>query len=346
MKEVIDFRSDTVTQPTNKMRKAMFTAVVGDDVSQEDPTINKLEELAAQKMGKEAGLFVPTGTFGNQLALLTHCKRGQEIILHDSSHIIQSEVGAASVIAGVQTRTIQTKKQYLSWKSIKKYIRPSDELHDPNTGLVIVQNSLTNGDVMPLDEMRKIKIGLMESEIPVHLDGARIFNAATYLKVDAVEIAQYADSVMFCLSKGLAAPVGSVLVGTKEFIAKARRMRKLMGGGMRQAGFLAAAGIIAIEKMTKRLDQDHKNARLLAKTLLEYDIFEVDLKLIKTNMFFFKINAEEGKAQKFANFLLENNVKVYPPRNGEMRFVTHKDIAKGDIYQFQEILKKAVEHIS
>ncbi|MCF6366156.1 MAG: low specificity L-threonine aldolase [Bacteroidales bacterium] len=341
-----DFRSDTVTKPTKEMRAAMLNAEVGDDVLQEDPTVNKLEHLAAKKLEKEAALFVPSGTFGNQLAILTHTKRGDEIIVKDDTHVVQHEVGASAVIAGVQLRTVNVEKSYMVWDDISKYIRSGYDIHQPETGMLELQNSLGNGDVMPLEDMKLIYNNLKDLDIPVHLDGARIFNAAEYLKVEAAEIAQYCDSVMFCLSKGLGAPVGSMLVGTKDFIFKARKNRKLMGGGMRQVGILAAPGIIALEEMTKRLHIDYSNAKRIAKEFAEYDIFDINPDEIKTNIFFLKFSTKDKSVlQKFYNLLIENGILVYPPRNGGIRFVLHYDVKECDIDKFIKLLPSLVKQM-
>ena len=255
----IDLRSDTVTMPTEEMRKAMAEAEVGDDVYEDDPTVNRLQELAAEMVGKEAALFVPSGTFGNQLCVLTHTRRGDEVILGEDCHIVLHEVGGAAVIAGVQLRTLKSNNGMLDPADVEAAIRPGDDIHYPHTGLICVENAHGLGTAIPVNNLQAIKKIGEEHGIPVHMDGARIFNAAVALGVDAKEIAACADSVQFCLSKGLAAPVGSLVAGTKEFIEIARKNRKLMGGGMRQAGILAAAGIIALEKMTKRLHIDHEN---------------------------------------------------------------------------------------
>ncbi len=345
--KMIDFRSDTVTKPTDEMRTAMMNAIVGDDVLQEDPTVNELEKKAAEILGKEAALFVPSGTFGNQLAILTHTKRGDEIIVKDDTHVVQYEVGASAVIAGVQLRTVQVERSYMTWNDISKYIRRAYDIHQPETGMVELQNSLGNGDVMPINEMKLVYENLNALNIPVHLDGARIFNAAEYLKVDAKEIAQYTDSVMFCLSKGLGAPVGSVLAGTNDFIFKARKNRKLMGGGMRQVGILAAAGIIAIEKMTKRLHIDHDNAKRIAAEFSKYDLFNIDPQDIKTNIFFLKFNTtDKNIPDKFYKSLINNGILVYPPRNGEIRFVLHYDIKTCEIEKFFSKLPEIVNNLN
>lgn len=249
---MIDLRSDTVTKPTKAMREAMYNAMVGDDVYGDDPTVNELEAYAAKLVGKEAALFVPSGTFGNQLALLTHCQRGDEVLLGDDCHIVQHEVGAAAVIAGVQLRTLISKKGILDPEEIRSKIR-EEELHYPRTGLICLENAHSNGRVIPLKAMASVREIALERQVPVHLDGARLFNAATYLKVDVKEITKYCDTVMFCLSKGLCAPVGSILAGSKSFIERGRKNRKLMGGGMRQAGVIAAAGLIALKEMPQYL---------------------------------------------------------------------------------------------
>jgi threonine aldolase len=325
----IDLRSDTVTVPTQEMREAMFKAEVGDDVYEDDPTVKELEKYAAMITGKEASLFVPSGTFGNQLALFTHCNRGDEVILGDDCHIVLHEVGASSVIAGVHLRTVETDKGVLDPAKVESRIRRED-IHCPVTGLIELENAHSNGRVIPLSNMEAIYHVGKKHRIPVHLDGARIFNAAVYLKKDVKEIAAYSDSVMFCLSKGLGAPVGSMLAGTKEFINKARKKRKLMGGGLRQAGFLAAAGLVALEKMPARLKKDHENALLLGKELAKIPGIKVDLEDIHINMVWFRIEGYQNEASLMSG-LLEKGIKANPPENGLMRFVTNYGITKEDI---------------
>jgi len=339
----IDLRSDTVTIPTDKMREEMFKAIVGDDVYGDDPTSIELEEYAAKLVGKEAALFVPSGTFGNQLALLTHCKRGDEVILGDDCHIVAHEVGGASVIAGVQLRTLQSNKGVLDPEEIKSKIREED-IHYPETGLICVENAHSNGRVIPIENMELIyKIG-QENNIPVHLDGARMFNAATYLGVDVKEVTKNCDSVMFCLSKGLCAPVGSILGGTKEFINKARKGRKLMGGGLRQAGFLGAAGLIALKEMTTRLEEDHENAILLGEKLSTIPGIEVNFEDIHINMVYFNIKNNNYNMENLADLLYSRGIKINPPENGVIRFVTHYWISKDNINYIvntlEEILSK------
>jgi threonine aldolase len=260
---MIDIRSDTVTQPTAAMRKAMAEAEVGDDVYGDDPTVNRLERLGAQMLGKEAALFVPSGTFGNQLALFTWCPRGTEVVLGEDCHIVVHEAGAPSVIAGVQTRCVPDPGGILDPVEIKKRLRKQD-LHAPATSLICMENAHSSGRVVPLKDMDAVRAIAKEWGLPVHLDGARIFNAAAALDCSASDIAARVDSVMFCLSKGLCAPIGSLLAGTKDFISAARFKRKIMGGGMRQAGILAAAGIIALKEHSLLLEADHRRAKKLA----------------------------------------------------------------------------------
>lgn len=242
-KKWIDLRSDTVTQPTQQMREAMYHAQVGDDVYGDDPTMKELEEKAARMLGKEAALFVASGTMGNAIAVMSHTQRGNEIILSDTAHIVAHEVGGAAILSQAFIRTLHFENGIFDAEQIRAAIRDRENIHYPRTGLICVEEPLATGKVVPLEKLRQVYMMAQQEKIPVHLDGARIFNAATALGVDVKEIAACADSVMFCLSKGLCAPVGSILVGSKEYIEQARRYRKLLGGGMRQCGFLAAAGL-------------------------------------------------------------------------------------------------------
>ena len=327
----IDVRSDTVTQPTQAMRDAMLNAVVGDDVYDEDPTVKELERKAAELTGKEAALFVPSGTFGNQLALFTHCKRGEEVILGDDCHIVVHEVGASSVIAGVQLRTVPSIRGVIDPCEVKSRIRNGEEdIHYPSTGLVCVENAHSNGRVIPLEVMKKIYEAAHEKSVPVHLDGARLFNASEYLKVSPAEITAYTDSVMFCLSKGLCAPVGSILASTKSFISSAKKKRKLMGGGLRQAGFLAAAGIVAIDSMRGELRKDHENARFMADRLSELKNISVNSEDVHINMVFFKINSSVNPSE-VVEYFLTNGIKINPPENGVYRFVTNYWVNREDV---------------
>ncbi len=325
----IDLRSDTVTWPTEEMRKAMASAKVGDDVYGDDPTVIALERLAAERMGKEAALFVPSGTFGNQLALFTWCPRGSEVLLGEQCHIVEHEAGAASVIAGVQIRPMSAPRGILDPRDVQARIR-GDDIHEPPSSLVCMENAHSSGAVVPLKSMAGIKELAKQAGLPVHLDGARIFNAAAALGVEAREIAACADSVMFCLSKGLCAPVGSMLAGPADFIEAARRKRKIMGGGMRQAGILAAAGIIAIETMSRRLADDHELARRLARRIDSIPGFPVLKDALDINMVFFRV-PDWLDPGDFASWLRTNGILINPPDRGLCRMVTHFWIKPEDV---------------
>ncbi len=338
---MIDIRSDTVTQPTAKMREAMAQAVVGDDVYEDDPTVQELEHYGAGLVGKEAALFVPSGTFGNQLALFTWCPRGSEIILGEECHIIQHEVGAASIIAGVQTRTISAPDGYLDPSKVEERIRGQD-IHFPITSLICIENAHSSGRVVSCENLQDIRNLANRYKLPVHLDGARIFNAACTLGVSARKIAQFADSVMFCLSKGLCAPVGSLLAGPKSFIELARKKRKIMGGGMRQVGVLAAAGLVALKEMVGRLSEDHKRARTLAAALAQIPSVEIDPSKVDINMVFFSITGkllQEDPAYWVQRFR-EEGICINPPEQGVFRFVTHYWVDDAAIDHISKASKK------
>ncbi|MDH7484086.1 MAG: low-specificity L-threonine aldolase, partial [Spirochaetales bacterium] len=321
---MIDLRSDTVTRPTDAMRAAMASAEVGDDVYGDDPTVLALEQLGAEMTGKEAALFVPSGTFGNQLALFTWCPRGSEVIVGEESHIVQHEAGAAAIIAGVNLRPISAPDGRLDSEAIAARIR-GDDIHYPPTSLICMENAHSSGRVVPLEVMRKVLNVARDHGLRVHLDGARLFNAATALGVDARMITDCADSVMFCLSKGLCAPIGSLLAGPASFIAQARRKRKIMGGGMRQAGILAAAGIIALRDMTGRLGEDHQKARTLARSLAEIPGIEVTPSEVDINMAFFRYApaADTVTANAIVAAFRQKGILINPPEQGVFRLVTH-----------------------
>src|SRR5699024_1024403 len=269
--DMIDVRSDTITQPTMEMRQAMFDADVGDDVYGEDPTVNRLEEMSAQLLGKEAGLFVTSGTQGNIISVMSQTTPGDEVIVEEDSHVFNSETGLLSFIAGVQGKTIKGNNGQMDIEAIKHAIRGED-IHHPRTRLISLENSHgdSGGRVLPLDYMKQVYELAQKNQIAVHLDGSRIFNAAIHLNVTVDTIAQYADTVQFCLSKGLSAPMGSIVVGPKDVILRARKWRKALGGGTRQAGVVAAAGIVALEKMRERLVEDHEKAVHLATGLSKH----------------------------------------------------------------------------
>jgi len=322
--EYIDVRSDTVTWPTPAMREAMADAAVGDDVYGDDPTVNELEAYAARLVGKEAALFVPSGTFGNQLALFAWCPRGTEVVLGEDSHIIQHEAAAAAVIAGVQTRTVPAPDGIIAPEAIRARLRTPD-IHHPDTSLLCLENAHSSGRTVPLAAMDAARKVADEAGIPIHLDGARLFNAAVALGVPASVIASRVDSVMFCLSKGLCAPVGSMLAGPASFIADARRKRKVMGGGLRQAGVLAAAGLIALKDMAGRLGTDHRNAKLLAAKLAAIPGVSADPAASDINMVFFAVPAlaDDAKAAGIVDAMKARGVLINPPHGGVFRFVTH-----------------------
>ena len=329
---MIDIRSDTVTQPTPAMRRAMADAAVGDDVYGDDPTVNQLEKLGAQMLGKEAALFVPSGTFGNQLALFTWCKRGTEVILGEDCHIVVHEAGAPSVIAAVQTRPVPDSGGVMQPGDVLKRLRRQD-LHAPATSLICMENAHSSGKVASLADMDAVKAIAGEWGLPVHLDGARIFNAAAALGCNASEIAARADSVMFCLSKGLCAPVGSLLAGPKECIEAARLKRKIMGGGMRQAGILAAAGIIALEEHTGLLAEDHRRAKQLAQGLAAINGVSVNENDVDINMVFFShpAAASSPAAEKMVKQFADRGIVINHPEQGVFRFVTHYWIGDNEV---------------
>ncbi|HCO69020.1 low-specificity L-threonine aldolase [Mesotoga sp.] len=340
----IDIRSDTVTVPGKEMRRVMADAEVGDDVYGDDPTVNRLEEIASGILGKEAALFVPSGTFGNQLSILTHTLRGDEVIIPASNHIIVHEAGASAVIAGVQMRTLDCDDGMPSVERIRKAIR-SEDLHYPRTGLICLENAHSSGRLIPMEYLKEVYELSRKRSIPLHLDGARIFNAAIAAEVSPAEIAAQSDSVMFCLSKGLGAPIGSMLVGTKEFVKKARKGRKIMGGAMRQAGIIAAAGIFALERMIDRLSVDHRNARFLAEGLSTIPGIEVFSERLDINMVFFKLT-NKARSRLIVETLLEKGIKINPPEGGEWRFVTNLNVSRDDlervIIEFERALKVAL----
>ena len=337
----IDLRSDTVTHPTEVMRQAMANAEVGDDVYGDDPTVIRLEKLASEMLGKEAALFVPSGTFANQLAIMTHTKRGDEILLGDECHILMHEVGAAAVLSGVQTRTFPADKGMVDIKTLEKMIRGSD-IHFPDTGMICMENAHSSGAVVTLDNMEAVYNLAKSKGIPVHLDGARVFNAAVSLDTDVKNIAAYADSVNVCLSKGLCAPVGSLLLGTSDFIEKARKNRKLMGGGLRQVGILAAAGIIALTEMVSRLDEDHKNARYLADKLEEIEQCHVKRDRLDINMVFFTLPESVIGESDLISGLNSENIRINGLEDGEYRFVTNYGVSTQDIDKVVQIMKNII----
>jgi threonine aldolase len=325
----IDLRSDSVTRPTPKMRRAMAEAEVGYDVFREDPTVNRLEALAAEMTGKEKGLFVPTGTMGNQLAILAFTSRGDEIILSADSHIPNAETGAASVLAGVGYRSVFTPDGILRPADIEEAVRP-DFVNKPRTGMVCLENALGRGTALPLDLMEAAYSTARKHKLPVHTDGARVFNAAHALGTTVDQIARFTDSLVIHLSKGLCAPVGSVLLGPGDFIERARRYRHMLGGGWSQAGILAAAGIVALEDMVDRLAEDHEHARYLREQLSALPGIAVDYTRADINMVFFTIE-NEALRDRLRACMLEKNIRISGHKNGVFRFVVHNDVSVEDI---------------
>src|SRR5215211_2121426 len=311
--DYIDLRSDTVTKPTPEMREAMAEAEVGDDVYRDDPTVNRLEELAAEMLGKEAALFVPSGTMGNLIALLVHCQRGHEVIVGNLSHIYLNEAGGMSALGGIQPCPIQNQPDgTLALDDILASIRTED-VHHPITRLVCLENTQNICGGVPLtpEYTRRVSDLAHRNDLFVHVDGARIFNSAAAQKVVVRELVEPADSVMFCLSKGLAAPVGSILVGSQKFIVRARHIRKMLGGGMRQVGVIAAAGLISLERMTKRLSEDHARAKKLADGLRQVKGLVVDANSPYTNMVYLNLSEDvQGNAHQVTQGLKEDGVLV------------------------------------
>jgi threonine aldolase len=325
--DFVDLRSDTVTAPTPEMRKAMAEAPVGDDVFGEDPTINRLQEMAAERMGKEAGLFVASGTMGNLVGILTHCNRGDEAIMGTLGHTFLFEAGGIAALGGVMPATLPNRPDgTIDLEAIRGAIRSADDVHCPTSRLVILENTQNRCGGTPISAEYTRAVGELAHQrgLLLHLDGARIFNAAAAYGIDAKELAAPADSITFCLSKGLCAPVGSVLCGSKEFITKARRIRKQVGGGMRQAGILAAAGIIALEKMTGRLAEDHARARQLAAGLQDLKALTLDPASPPTNMVFATLaDGYPGTPAEVVSRLKEYGVKISLAGPRRFRMVTH-----------------------
>lgn len=328
---VINLRSDTQTLPTEEMIEMMSHASLGDDVFGEDPTVNKLEEISAEKMGKEAALFVASGTMGNLCALLAHTRPGDEVITEENSHTYYYEVGGFSMLAGLSPRLVRGELGIMKIEDIEEAIRPKD-IHFPPATLLCIENTHNRGGgtIYSVTSMDEIASFAHQQGLKVHVDGARIFNAAVALKVEAKELVKNADSVMFCLSKGLSAPVGSMLAGSTDFIDKARKMRKMLGGGMRQAGVLAAAGIVALEKMIDRLAEDHENARYIAEELAGENGIGIDLNTVQTNMIYCDVSKLKVSANDLSERLKEKGILVSMVPPSKIRLVTNRHISKED----------------
>ena len=327
---VIDLRSDTVTLPSPEMKRAIQEAALGDDVFEDDPTVQRLEQLAASMLGKEAALFVPSGTMGNLIALLTHCGRGAEAIVGDQSHMVQYEVAGAAAVAGVQLRTVRNDDAgRIDPDDVQSMIR-GENVHYPDTGLVALENTHNRcfGSPLSVADTAAVADVAHEHGVPVHIDGARLFNAAVALGVPASSLAAPADSVGFCLSKGLSAPIGSLLCGTGEFIERARKNRKMVGGGMRQVGVIAAPGIVALESMVDRLAEDHENAKLLARGLANLPGVTIDPSRVRTNIVVFDV---DESAETWLARVGREGVRGVPFGPSRVRLTTHYGITSADI---------------
>jgi len=344
MNSLVDLRSDTVTKPTPAMRRAMAEAEVGDDVYREDPTVNKLQHRAAEIFGREAGLLIPSGTMGNQAAIKVHTRHGQEIICEQRGHIYNYEMAMTAAFSGCLVRSIWAEDGILSWDLIAREVRERSD-HRARTGLISLESTsnLAGGSFYPLKVSDEICDRAHAVGVPVHLDGARIFNASVALGKSVIELTRKFDSVMFCLSKGLGAPVGSMLVGSKEFFEEARQVRKMLGGGMRQAGVLAAAGLIAIEEGPKRLAIDHENARLLANGLAEIPGIKIDPAKVVTNILFFDVAGTGLVASEISKRLAAQGVLANAFNAQLIRMVTHRDVDRAGceraLLALREVLK-------
>lgn len=334
----MDFRSDTVTKPTQAMREAMANAPVGDDVYGDDPTVNELEAWAAERHGFEAAMFTTSGTQANLLGLMAHCQRGDEYLCGQQAHNYKYEAGGAAVLGSIQPQPIENNPDgTLDFGKLKAAIKPDDS-HFARTKMLSLENTI-NGKVLPLSYLAEARNFVDEHGLSLHLDGARVYNAAVALDVDVIEIAKHFDSMTICLSKGLSAPIGSLLLGSKSFIERARRLRKMVGGGMRQAGILAAAGKLALTEQVAQLATDHANAKKLAEGLNTVDGFSVNADFVQTNIVFAKLD-ESIDIDRIAEQLAEDGITISP--SNPVRFVTHKDVSSNDIDVLLEKLKALV----
>ena len=341
---IIDLRSDTVTKPSPEMRRAMAEAEVGDDVFIEDPTLNKLQERAAATFKREAALFVPSGSMGNLTCILAQTRQGQEVICEESGHVYNYEMGSMSAIAGVLPRIVAGEDGILSWNTVSKAIRPKI-YYRPQTALICLENThnMAGGTVYPTKVAEEICDKAHEGGVQVHLDGARVFNAATYLGENVADMTRKFDSVQFCLSKGLGAPVGSMIVGTREFIERCRSIRKMLGGGMRQAGILAAAGLIALEKGPKRLQIDHDHAKVLATELATIAGITLNPQKVQTNIVIFDLKKSRWSSSDFLQALAKRNVLAVPVDSEKVRMVTHLDVDRSGVEKAGAIVREVIQ---
>jgi len=343
---VVDLRSDTVTLPTEEMLAAIGTAELGDDVYGEDPTVNHLEELAAKKMGKEAALLTTSGTQANLVSVMSQTERGDEVILEADAHLYYYEVGAFSALGGLVPRLVAGHMGVMTPQDIEAVLRPPN-IHFPPTRLICIENThnRAGGTVWSPSQIKAMCDFAKTRGLNVHMDGARIFNAAVAQNVDVRELTRYVDTLMFCLSKGLSAPVGSLMVGSRELVDRARRYRKMLGGGMRQAGVIAAPGIIAIEKMVDRLKDDHENAKLLARGLSKIDGISLDLDHVQTNIVLYEVSGLRITASEWTARMRDLGVKAGAQEAGRVRMVTHRGIEKEDIEYALEVTEKVARQI-
>jgi threonine aldolase len=348
MQRIIDLRSDTVTHPTPAMREAMYRAEVGDDVMGEDPTVNRLQEMAAERMGKEAALFVTSGTMGNLVGILAQCGRGDEVIMGDKAHTYLFEAGGPSVLGGVHVWTVRNREDgMLDPTDVEAAVR-AENVHFPHSRLVVLENTHNRcgGAVLNRAQMDAVVAVARKHNLNAHLDGARIFNAAVALGVDAKTLAEPFDTVSFCLSKGLSAPVGSLICGSQEFIHEARRLRKVLGGGMRQAGIIAAAGIVALEQMVGRLADDHANARRLAEGLAELNVFDIKLERVQSNILIFALATDKFTPAQLVARCAADGLKFQAIGGNQFRMVTHYGVEREDVDAALGTARRAVGELA
>ena len=343
---IVDLRSDTVTLPTEEMLEAIRNAELGDDVFKEDATVNRLQEMAAKRMGKEAALLVPSGTMANLVSVTSNTTRGDSAIVEADAHVYWYEVGGISAIAGVLPLTVKGEMGVMNPKDIEAVIRPR-AVHQPPTTLVCIENThnRAGGTIVAPDQIRAVSRVAQEHDLGLYMDGARIFNAAVGLGVDVQEFTRHVDNLMFCLSKGLSCPIGSIVVGSEEFIEVARKTRKIVGGGMRQAGVIAAPGIVALEKMVDRLEDDHRNARFLGERLAGIEGIDVDLRTVQTNMTMFDVKGLNVGADVFVGKITEQGVLALALGETRIRMVTHRGIEREDVEMALAVIEGVAKEI-
>src|SRR5712692_161362 len=339
---VVDLRSDTATLPTPEMKRAMANAPLGDDVFREDPTVNRLQEAAAERMGKEAAIFVASGTMGNLIGVLVNARHGEEVIADADAHVFMYEAAGAATVGGIQIRQVTTERGVMSPGQVEAAIRPAGDVHQPRTAAVSIEDTHNRhgGIAWSLEELSQVSRTARRHGLAVHLDGARIFNAAVAIGAETREIAATGDTVTFCLSKGLGCPVGSLLCGPAEKIEEAHRWRKMLGGGMRQAGVLAAAGLVALESMVDRLAEDHAHARTLAEGLAEMEGVDCDLSRVQTNLVFFRLSGMSSR--EFADACRLRGVLAGTPAPDRVRLVTHHGVGTEDVQHTLQVCQEVL----